>query len=352
MYNQPAFIRKPNSLGIDEPAFIKKPVALGIDVGYSSTKFSYMNGEEIVTGSFPSIALRGSRATFGSAMESMGAREADLRIEVDGAVYLVNTSELEVISSSAIRTENDEFSTTKEYTALVYSAMLQSQLRDISELVLALPMHTFTAYAPLLMQKFRGRHEFGHGAFTIHNVSVLPQPVGAYSYLRYKNPSAFVAGTFCCVIDCGWNTTDTFTSSPGFKIDHERSGGLPGGAARVLREISALLQRKYKGRFSNLDRIDQSIVNETPLIHLGEEIDLTPFLQAALHVTVPIARSVLTTIKTAEDLTIFLAGGAGHYYRAALRETLGCNVKLLDNPRFANAIGFMLAGESFCRGRR
>ncbi|NVH76112.1 hypothetical protein FSB08_27195 [Paraburkholderia sp. JPY432] len=334
-----------------EPAFINKPVALGIDVGYSSTKFSFMENGEIVTGSFPSIALRGSRTGFGSAMESMGVREADLHIEIGGSVYLINTSEPEIITSSAIRTENDEFPTTEEYAALLYASLVQSQRREISELVLALPMHTFATYASVLRQKFRGRHDFGHGIFTIHNVSVLPQPVGAYVYLRFTNPGAFVSGTFCCMVDSGWNTTDTFVSSPGLKFDRQRSGGLPGGSARVLREIAVLLQREYKGRFSNLDRIDQSIVNGTPLIHNGEAIDLTPFLEAALHVTVPISRAVLTTVKTAEDLTVFSCGGAGHYYLAALHETLGCNVKLLDNPRYANAIGFMLAGESACKGR-
>jgi plasmid segregation protein ParM len=153
------------------------------------------------------------------------------------------------------------------------------------------------------------------------------------------------------MVDCGWATTDTLVASPSFRIDPQRSRGMVGGAALVLRHIADLLQRDHPGRFSNLDRIDRAIVSGKPLIHNGREIDLAPYLRRALHVTVPIARSVLTTIKTQEDLTVFAAGGAAHYYLPALQETLGCDIMVVDNPRYANAIGFLLAGEAARKGR-
>jgi plasmid segregation protein ParM len=336
---------------LNEPRFYEQSEAFGLDVGYMSTKYAYRHGEKIVTGSFPSVALRASGSALVSGLVGLGAREADLRIEIDGVSYLVNTLEHEVVSSSVVRTENDEFPVTKEHEALVKAALVQSRLKDISELVLGLPMSTFRTYAAALTKKFRGQHEFGHGTYNISNASVLPQGIGAFAHLRFTTPEAFLPDTSCCVVDCGWATTDTLVSSPGFRIDPDRTRGMAGGAALVLRHISELLQRDHQGRFTNLDRIDRAIVSGKPLIHNGREIDLTPYLNSALHVTIPIARSVLTTIKTTEDLSVFIAGGAAHYYLRALQETLQCDIKVVDNPRFANAIGFLLAGEASCKAR-
>ncbi|SDH56259.1 plasmid segregation protein ParM [Paraburkholderia steynii] len=336
----------------NEPSFHNQPGEVGLDVGYLSTKYALRRDGKIVTGSFPSLALRASGVAIFSGLESIGAREADLRIEIGDASYLVNTSEVEVVSSSVIRTENDQYPITDEHDALVKAALVQSGIQNISELVLGLPMHTFQQYAPALIKKFRGRHEFGHGTYTVRNASVLPQGVGAFAFLRVKKPDAFMPDTSCCMIDCGWATTDTLVASPSFKIDPHRSRGIAGGAALVLRHIAELLQRDHSGRFSNLDRIDRAIVTGKPLIHAGREIDLSPYLRRALHVTIPVARSVLTTIKTQEDLIVFAAGGAAHYYLEALREILGCEIQVVDNPRFANSIGFLLAGEAARKGRQ
>jgi plasmid segregation protein ParM len=334
----------------NEPKFYDQSKAFGLDIGYLFTKYAVRIGENIITGSFPSVALRASGSALVSGLESLGAREADLKIEIGDVSYLINTSD-ELVSSSVVRTENDSFPSTDEHDALIKAALVQCRLKDISELVLGLPMNTFHTYAPALIKKFRGQHTFGHGTFNIRNVSVLPQGVGAYAALRYMRPDAFLPDTSCCIVDCGWATTDTLVSSPSFRIDPQRTGGMAGGAALVLRHIAELLQRDHQGRFSNLDRIDRAIVNRKPLIHNGREIDLSPYLKRALHVTIPIARSVLTTIKTQEDLTVFAAGGAAHYYVPALQETLGCDIKVVDNTRFANAIGFLLAGEAACKGR-
>src|SRR5471030_2387238 len=103
----------------NEPAFlVKKPVVLGIDVGYSSTKSAHMNDETIVTASFPSVATRAPRAAFISSTEGLGAREADIKINVNGVVFTVDTADTDVVESSVIRTENDDFPITDEHFAL------------------------------------------------------------------------------------------------------------------------------------------------------------------------------------------------------------------------------------------
>jgi len=335
-----------------EPSFVvKEPVALGLDVGFSSTKSAHVDNGAIVTRSFPSVAARPSRADFISGMGGLGVRESDVKVLVNGVSFIVDTSDSDVVESSVIRTENDDFPITNEHYALICAALVKCGLRHIDQLVLGLPLLTFEVYASQLISRLRGIHDFGYGRVTINNVSVLPQPLGAYVALRSTNPSAFSNGTSCAIVDSGWGTTDVLVASPTFKIDRQRCGGLSGSAAVVLREIAALLQRQYKGRFNNLDRIDRAIVLGTALQHGSKEIDLRPFVEESLHITVPIARSVLNIIRTPEDLTIFATGGAGHYYLPALCKTLGCDVKLLEQPRFANAVGFLLAGQSACRAR-
>jgi plasmid segregation protein ParM len=336
-----------------EPAFLpKEPVVLGIDVGYSATKMAYTNDGTIVTATFASVATRTPRNAFMSGMEGLGAREADVKVSVNGVSFAVDTSNVDVVESSVTRTENDDFATTDEHYALVCAALVRAGFRQVDQLVLGLPLTTFDTYAPELRRKFRGVHDFGHGRIAINDALVLPQPFGGYTSLLASNPGALSNGTSVGIIDSGWGTTDVLVTSATSKIDYQRSGGFPGGAAIVLREVATLLQREYKGRFNNVDRIDRAIVLGIPLQHNGEEIDLKPFLDEALHITIPIARSVLNTIRTPEDLTIFSGGGAGHYYLPALSKTLGCQVKLLDQPRFCNAIGFLRAGQAACRRRR
>jgi plasmid segregation protein ParM len=68
-----------------EPAFlVKTPIVRSIDVGYSSTKFAHTNDGTIVTASFASVATRAPRAAFISSTEGLGAREADIKINING----------------------------------------------------------------------------------------------------------------------------------------------------------------------------------------------------------------------------------------------------------------------------
>lgn len=335
-----------------EPEFSRAPVTVAVDVGYSATKYAFRDRGVLRTGSFQSVASRSPKASTISDITGIGVRDSELVIEVNRVKYVVDTSESELVASSVIRTELDSFPASDEYAALVYASLVKCGVTRISRLILGLPYHTYDDYASVLIKKFRGLHNFELGALSVESVSVLPQPVGAFVYLRATHPEELLARTSSCVIDCGWGTTDVFVSSAGFKIDPQRCGGLSGGAAIVLREIAALLRQKYHGRLDNLDRIDYCIVNGQPLLHKGEEIDLLPFLSEALHVTRPIARAVLNTVGTVEDLTILISGGAAHYYAETLRETLGCRLKTVDQPRYANVIGFLIAGEAAAGGRR
>jgi plasmid segregation protein ParM len=336
-----------------EPSFHRTPIAVGIDVGYSAVKFAYSQDGKINTDSFPSVATPQVPGTcVGTVLDIVGVRDTDLQVTVEGITYAVDTNPDALVGGGVIRSEIDSFPLSNEYSALVYAALARCRATQVDQLVLGLPFHTFNQLAEKLVRKFKGVHNFGHGAVNIQRVAVLPQPMGSYAYLNATQAGSIPRDTFGCIVDIGWGTSDVVVSSPGFRIDRQRSGGLSGGAAIVLRAIADSLRAKYGDRFNNLDRIDRCIVTGRPLTYKGVEIDLLELLEEARRATYPIVRSLLTTLKTTDDLTVIAAGGAAHYYLPALTTILGQEIKTVDQPRFANAMGFLLAGQAALKANK
>ncbi|WP_154671391.1 ParM/StbA family protein [Paraburkholderia mimosarum] len=333
-----------------EPTLTLSPagVAMGIDVGYKAVKAACADAGRMQTFSFPSVVAPAADAPLNSSTQLLGNRKSELEIKIGGEAFIVDTCDTEPDSTSVVRTELDDFPRSKEYAALVFAALRSSGFKRFKQLTLGLPLHTFLRHAEFLVHKFRGVHEFGHGEFVVEQLTVIPQPLGAFYAFARNNSVRLDTRTSIAAVDIGYGTTDIFTASASLKPDKERCGGFPGGAALVLREIAAQLQQQYQGRFSNLDRIDRAIVENRPLVHSGAEIDLTPFLQRTQHVTTPICKAIANCLKTTEDLTVLATGGAAHYYLPDLRKTLNCNVEVVENPRFANSIGFCQAAIDAC----
>lgn len=336
----------------NEPTLTLSPegVAMGIDTGYKAVKAAWADGTHIRTLSFPSVVAPAVDVPLSSSIQALGKRKSELEIKI-GGTFVVDTCDTEPVPTSVMRTELDDFPRTEEYAALVFAALHASGFRKFKQLTLGLPLHTFPRHAEYLARKFRGVHQFGHGEFMVEHLTVLPQPLGSFYAFARNNPARLDNRTSICIIDFGWGTSDVLVASASLKPDRERCGGFPGGAALVLREIANQLQQQYQGRFNNLDRIDRAIVENQPLVHNSADIDLTPFLQCTQHVTTPICKAIANCLKTTEDLTVLATGGAAHYYLPDLRRTLGCNVETVQNPRFANAIGFCEAAIDACARR-
>jgi len=329
-----------------EPTLKAIPAALGVDVGYSATKVAWLVDGQVVTSSFPSIAERAADSRAELELPGLAAQGSGCLIDVDSVRFFINTTDAVPTHNVSGRTRLDQFCLSREYIALVLAAILQSGLRHLAVLVLGLPCHMRDQLAPELARRFRGTHRIGPDDIRIDQVMVLPQPVGTYVFMRSENADVFHAGTACCVVDAGWGTVDTFVSDNTFKVDPNRSGGVPGGAAAVLTAVADLLRHDHPGRHNDLDRIDQCVINRRPLIHNSQEIDLAPYLKRASHVAEQTAARILDRLVTAEDLSVALAGGASHYFSAALEALLGRPIPVVARPRFSNAIGFLLAGEA------
>ncbi|BCZ85201.1 ParM/StbA family protein [Paraburkholderia terrae] len=325
---------------------------LGCDVGYYGVKLAVRRLGSIETEFFPSVAVRKLRSSLTATTELFASQKATIEIPVGDSTFVVDTASDSIAGSRIARAETDNFPLEEEYVALVLASLAKLRARNVRRLVLGLPLHNMR-HAGFVKQRFEGRHDLGeHGSCTVERVAVIPQPLGALAYLRATVPAASMHDTTVCLIDSGWHTSDLITAEGGTRLDLARSAGRPGGAAIVVREIARLVSESLGERVDNLDRIDRALRIKKPLNLFGKSVDLEPFVRDAIHVTYPIVKALITVVGTCEDLAVYSTGGAARFYVDALRRTLGFEVHTVDRPQVANAIGFLLAGETAMTARR
>ena len=319
---------------------------MGCDVGYFGVKLAYREDGTLKTASFPSLATRVDPLQMQLAENFLGNSTRGIEIDVEGETYRVDTGANAIPGSRVVRSEVDDFPRTKAYTALVLASLSVTQARRINCLVLGLPLHTIERHSKFLKERFAREHRLDDGRVcAVEKVVVLPQPWGARAYLRSLGLKAASADMSMCIIDSGWHTCDAVVVGASGAADMSRSIGRPGGAALVIREVARLLTQHTGNRVENLDRIDLAIRERQSLLLRGQQFDLQPFLDQALHVTRPIAQAVATQVGSSEDLEVFGTGGAACYYREAFSQALGCPIRSVERAEFCNAIGFLLAAE-------
>jgi plasmid segregation protein ParM len=323
---------------------------LSCDVGYFSVKAAYRLRGYIETFSFPSVTIRSTRESLRSSTEFLGKNESRVEVGVGSTTYVIDTSNSSLPSSAAVRAEIDNFPVTEEYTALTLASVKKTRASRIRCLVLGLPIHTMTKHASYLKSRFEAVHHLDDNHIcVVEKVVVLPQPLGSFAMLRAQNIISPDRTANTCIVDVGWHTTDAIVIGHDGSPDLERSVGLPGGAARVVREVARLVTEKTGVRIENLDRVDFAIRTRKPLLLAGAPIDLGPFLSLASKDTTHIANAVLTGLKTAEDLQVYATGGGGTLYVDAFSQAMGFPVTLVERGQMANALGFLIAAEAATR---
>ena len=325
---------------------------LACDVGYFSVKAAYRVRGSIEAFNFPSIVSRSTRDTLRSTAEFFGRNDGRLEVSAGGTTYAVDTSRSALPSSTAVRTEVDNFPQTEAYTALVLACLKKIRSSRIRCLVLGLPIHTMHKHTDYLKSYFSAVHQLGElGRCVVEKVVVLPQPLGTFAFLRSQGLISGERHTSTCIVDVGWHTTDAIVIDPAGTPDLERSIGLSGGAARVVREVARLTSEKTGSRMDNLDRVDHALRNGERLHVSGNYVDLDPHLCTALKDTQQIADAVLTAIRTSEDLKVYVTGGGARFYLDALSGSMGFAVKLVDRSQMANVLGFLMAAEVTLRAQ-
>lgn len=323
---------------------------LACDIGYFSVKSAYRLRGSIEAFCFPSIATRSTREALRSSAEHFGESTDRIEVHVGGTTYAVNTAQGLLPSSSALRTEVDDFPRSEKYRALVLACLKKIRATKIRYLILGLPVHTLDRHSAYLKSAFADVLRLDARLdCNVERVVVLPQPLGTFAALRDRQLVSANRQVNTAVVDVGWHTSDVVVFHPDGSVDLDRSIGLPGGAARVVREVARLASEKTGTRIDNLDRVDHALLTREPLRHFGEHVDLAPYLGAALMGTREVAEAIVTGLRTTEDLEVFAAGGGARFYLPALSKAMHIDVKLVDRSHLANALGFLAAGEATIR---
>ncbi len=251
---------------------IKHPT-IAIDVGYGNTKAAWAMGAEIATNMFPSLAPLAANSSLNSFGGGVFKGRNVLSVEVDGARYEVGPGVSISGAHHTGRALSEDFATTPGYAALLAGALHYAGARDVERLVLGLPVHNTQKYAAHLKDRFAGTHDFGWGEIHIGSVLPLPQPLGTLiNYIQQRGKNYDPENAYL-VIDVGYFTTD-WVVARGYTVDDTRSGGVPGGAARIYQQVASLISADRNQPDAGIERIDQAIRESKPLVYFGEDLDM------------------------------------------------------------------------------
>jgi plasmid segregation protein ParM len=326
-----------------------KAQVFAVDVGYGNTKFAHRAiNRNINTGMFPSLApysaVRSVSASGGTAFTTRDVTH----VTVNGTGYIVGPDvPLNAAYGKTGRVLTDDYARTNNYAALLAGAIYRSGFDHIERLVLGLPVHTIHKFAPDLKNRFTGKHQFGQGIIHIDHVSVIPQPLGALTYAIALRSEINADKRDHLIVDIGYFTSD-WVYFAGHMIDDSRSDGMAGGASQVIKRIADNIGHDVGDSVYDLERIDAAIREGTPFHFYNREIDVAPYVREAQALTLASMQHIKDRVGPIEGVrSIILTGGGASLYESALRDTFPTTtVELLENPCQANAIGFLLFGES------
>jgi plasmid segregation protein ParM len=326
-----------------------KTSVFAVDVGYGNTKFAYREANgPIATGMFPSLAPYTATRTISANNGSHFKKRDVTQVKVNGVEYEVGPGvSLSAAYGQTGRVLTDDYVLTNNYTALLAGAIYRSGFNHIKRLVLGLPVHTIEKFTPDLIERFTGEHDFGQGPITIEKVTVVPQPLGSLTYATVLKGEHYTTSQDHLVIDVGYYTTD-WVYATDFLVDDRRSGGRPGGASQILQRIAESISRDQKETVYDIERIDLSLREGRPFHFYDQDIDLSPYLIEAHQLTHDVLMGIKNHVGPIESIrSIILSGGGSDLYGPVVQQTFPrTRIEHLQNPCFANSIGYLMVGES------
>jgi plasmid segregation protein ParM len=325
-----------------------KTSVLAIDVGYGNTKYAYRAANnKVVTGMFPSLApLAPIRMFSGDAEWLLPARKV-VTITIDHIEYQVGPDvPITAAYGYTGRVLTDDYVLTHNYAALLFGAIYFSGVTHIKCLVLGLSDQSINNYSTVLKEKFIGEHDFGHGRITIEKVVVIPQPLGSLVFAASSSGGSFRRDDAHLVIDVGYFTTD-WTYANGFKLDHNRSGGIQGGASQIAQYIAKLISDDEGEQIMEIELIDKALREKAPFFFYGKNIDLAPYVKRATQIVINVGANLQNHVGSLPDVrSIILSGGGAVLYAMEIRRLFPrVVIKLIDSPCLANVRGFLIVGE-------
>ncbi|CAG9185821.1 PRTRC system protein D [Cupriavidus pampae] len=324
---------------------IVKAATLAIDVGYGNTKTAFALGSDIRTSMFPSLAPQAATSSLTPESGTPFQARKVVNVVVDGARYEVGPG---VSLSGAYNTGRalaEDYVTTPNYAALLAGAIFYSGATEIERLVLGLPVHNTQKYAGHLRDRFVGQHDFGWGPIDVKSVMPLPQPLGTLVTYMQQSGKQYDPNNSYLVIDVGYFTTDWIVAR-GYTIDDTRSGGVPGGAARVYQQIAGLIASDQGQPFDAIERVDHALRTTGKLLFYKQDLELSRYLPEAMAVTNPSIKELQSRVGRTDDIrAVILTGGGAALYAPTIRAAFPLNdIHMMVSPCFANVRGFYTIG--------
>ncbi len=183
--------------------------------------------------------------------------------------------------------------------------------------------------------------EFGKPVPIPETIKIIPQGSGIFFSYVVNYPGIFEKNVL--VVDIGYYTLDVVFFSGG-KYIAEAAASFPMGAKRLYDEVRKAFERTY-GTFAKDDESIEELIKYGKYTHLSGEYQLD-----VANVMDSYRAMINTTIKShtgkvAKKINYVLVGGGGINL---FRETMS-GVIPVEDPQFANAIGFHEYGKQFLK---
>lgn len=325
-----------------------KVSTIAVDVGYGNTKAAFGLGAEVATHMFPSLAPLAKTSNLTPANGTPFRARNVVTVAVDGARYEVGPEvSLNAAYSHTGRTLSEDFVSTPSYAALLGGALKYVGATEIERLVLGLPVHNMQKYANYLKDRFTGELDFGWGPIRVDGVLPLPQPLGTLITYIQQSGAHYDPDNAYLVIDVGYFTTD-WVVAHGYTMDDTRSGGVPGGASRVYKQVAELIAQAEGQPVDSIERLDKAIREDKTFLFFKKDLVVRPYLDEAIALAHQTVKEVQSRVGRTEDIrAIILTGGGARLYAPAIQAAFPLNtIHVMDAPCFANVRGFYTIGSA------
>jgi plasmid segregation protein ParM len=252
---------------------------VGLDVGYGYTKA--MDDKQVIC--FPSVISPAVELKFKSWEEHPHPYPDHLAITLEGETFFVGNLALHH-GRFAYATLNRLRTQTREYRLLFLTALALCVQSPEEELyvVTGLPVDDYED-RDLIEDTLSGRFKLMVGrreaSFVIRQLTVVPQPCGAYMDLVFRDTLGHVneqyTQSLVGVMDIGYKTTDFVLVRENQYVE-KLSGSLKKGMSHIYQAAVSKLSAAYRGNWDL--RSAEEAIQKGMISRLGEQIMVDPTL--------------------------------------------------------------------------
>lgn len=320
----------------------------GLDIGYSNVKVAFGDGDSPPE----TVVLPAGAGPIDQASKAMinnpGAEEA-FHVQVAGKQWVagIEPDRIEGVE----REVHTNYPRTDVYRALFHAAMLYTGADEITTLVTGLPVAEYNdgKNATNLAASLTGRHVITEDrSILVHNVEVLPQPVGGFlDYAFHINNDEVLRQGRLLVLDPGFFSFD-WALFQGSELRLKSSGTSLNAMSAVIENVSRCLREEAHVKVP-VERIERELrAGNHSIISGNKRHSLDGYLEEALSELGTQALTALQRTLRRDDATVdvvYIVGGGAMLYRDFAAKVFNLSeIVVAPNPVLSNVRGFYYFG--------